>query len=663
MSPARAVAALLAVVAASAAEPPPASAPLHAPPLAPPLPPHPRLVLPDAALAALRARILAGGPIQTAYAAVLAHGRQLLGTTVVPYPNCTVVGACRNAAVFGAGANYVNANGARDAIQTCALLHRLGIDNASASVGAASVWSARALLELDNIASFPSWYWPVGEALERAGLAYAAAIGYDWLFDLLDSAQRAAVEGAIGRLALHTRENDELETMWWTQDVYNWNVNAQAPLLAATLAVADVPAWAELASRVQGYVLASVPRAIATFAPDGVWPESPAYQSYALSELVHGAAALVSATGSDAGLLGGPGVCGAGLVNIFNTGPSLNVFNRGDSGAGHPSPEVLFYLSARCSLPALAAFARILTGSGGDSDSLVWWSDAGAPADMLALPTAQAFADPSLDRSRGAKTHFVSLREAWLQPNASWVAAKGGDNYFDDGGSVSHNNHGHLDVGSFVLESDGVRWAVDLGGGAYDYPLLAYFGRFRFGYAFTSSVTHNVLSFDDVTQNRRGQGRVAATSAAVAVAGAGREAEAAAAAAAAAGAPAWAALDLTSAYGGALLVVRNVSLAGRVTTIADSWTHPRAAQAFFRFATTAAVALDGAAMTLTDAASGATLHVAAAALGGAPLAWAAPELRLPTPQTSTYGGLPVYMCEVAVPAAQGGVTVVFTPGA
>ena len=646
--------ALLGVGEAAAPPPPP-----PAPPQAPPLPPHPRVMLNDSALAELRATIAADATARAYYSAVLAHGNALLNTPPIAYPNCTVVGACRNAAVFGKGAQYINAGGARDAVQTCALLHRLGLDNATG--GGPTVWSDRALRELDALVSFPSWYWPVGQALERAGLAFTAAVGYDWLFDLLSAAQRAALEDAMGARVLHTRDNDELQSMWWVNDLYNWNTNAQAPLLGVTVALADVPAWADLAARVQGFVLASVPQSLASWAPEGVWPESPGYQEYTISELVHGASALVTATGSDAGLLGGPGICGAGLVSTFNTGPSLTVFNRGDAGAGPPGAAPLFFLSRHCNLPVLAAFARQLPIGRTDSasDDLIFYSSAGSDADILALPLARAFADPSLDRSRGAKTHFVSFREAWLQPKAAWVALKGGDNYFSDGGSNSHNNHGHLDVGSFVLESDGVRWVIDLGGGAYDYPLLAYFGRFRFGYAFTSSTTHNVLSFDDVTQNRRGQGRIVASGGAVATAVSGGGGDAAGAGAGAEAA--WAQLDLTSAYGGAASVLRNVSLAGRVTTIADTFENPRASVVRFQFLTTAAVELGGASVTLRDAKSGAALKVSGSSLRGAAVAWAAPRLELATPQTDTYGGEAVFVVSFAVPASEGGLTVIFEP--
>jgi hypothetical protein len=50
--------------------------------------------------------------------------------------------------------------------------------------------------------------------------------------------------------------------------------------------------------------------------------------------------------------------------------------------------------------------------------------------------------------------NIASFRGAWEDPNATYVAVKGGDN------KVPHT---HLDLGHFVLDAGGVRWAVDLG--------------------------------------------------------------------------------------------------------------------------------------------------------------------------------------------------------
>ena len=45
-------------------------------------------------------------------------------------------------------------------------------------------------------------------------------------------------------------------------------------------------------------------------------------------------------------------------------------------------------------------------------------------------------------------------RSSWSDPHATYIGLKGGS---------PSASHGQMDIGSFVLDSDGVRWAVDLG--------------------------------------------------------------------------------------------------------------------------------------------------------------------------------------------------------
>ena len=51
--------------------------------------------------------------------------------------------------------------------------------------------------------------------------------------------------------------------------------------------------------------------------------------------------------------------------------------------------------------------------------------------------------------------------------------------------------HSHLDLGSFILETQGVRWALDLGGD--DYNLPGYFDRNRWDYYRLRAEGHNTL--------------------------------------------------------------------------------------------------------------------------------------------------------------------------
>lgn len=148
------------------------------------LPPHPRLLLNDSSLSNLRSRIVGtDSTLASYYQDVLKAGKSIVASQPIAYPNCTVVGSCRNTAIFGSNASYINAGGLQTTILTTALLHRLAIDNSSD-------WAGRAIAEMLNAASFPSWYWPVGQALERAEMAFGIAVGYDWLYDVLTAQQK-----------------------------------------------------------------------------------------------------------------------------------------------------------------------------------------------------------------------------------------------------------------------------------------------------------------------------------------------------------------------------------------------------------------------------------------------------------------------------------------
>lgn len=62
------------------------------------------------------------------------------------------------------------------------------------------------------------------------------------------------------------------------------------------------------------------------------------------------------------------------------------------------------------------------------------------------------------------------FRSEYLNENANFAGIKGGYNY---------TNHGDLDIGTFVFDSQGERWAEELGVGSYDAP--GYFVNLPFG--------------------------------------------------------------------------------------------------------------------------------------------------------------------------------------
>jgi hypothetical protein len=94
------------------------------------------------------------------------------------------------------------------------------------------------------------------------------------------------------------------------------------------------------------------------------------------------------------------------------------------------------------------------------------------------------------------------MRTSWTEPNAIYLGFKAGS------ASV---NHAHMDVGSFVMESDGVRWACDFGMQEYESlesKGIRLFGRTqdaqRWSVFRLNNYSHNTLTVDNQLQIVKG---------------------------------------------------------------------------------------------------------------------------------------------------------------
>jgi len=117
---------------------------------------------------------------------------------------------------------------------------------------------------------------------------------------------------------------------------------------------------------------------------------------------------------------------------------------------------------------------------GSYAENLLYFTPVGSAADILALPQAQLFPERAL----------AAFRNSWaVGGGGSFLALKGGDNAW---------NHGHLDLGSFVLDINSTRVVMDLG--ADNYGLPGYFGAERWEYYRLNTHGHNTIQFNNVSQ-------------------------------------------------------------------------------------------------------------------------------------------------------------------
>jgi hypothetical protein len=202
---------------------------------------------------------------------------------------------------------------------------------------------------------------------------------------------------------------------------------------------------------------------------------------------------METAMGTDFGLGQGAGFSQTARYRIALTGPTGYTVNYADDQPdrkrGRFAPCML-YLARRFGTPGAAAFAhrQIDTFLRENAEAvypldLVWY----VPAE------AQDDAAPPLDYYLRGRVPVVSMRSAHEDPNALWVAVKGGEQPV---------NHGHLDLGTFELQALGRRWAVDLGRDDYNLPGWwdARPGGKRWSYFRVGSRSHNVPLIDDANQ-------------------------------------------------------------------------------------------------------------------------------------------------------------------
>jgi hypothetical protein len=394
------------------------------------LPPHPRLLANAARWAALREQIKVDPTSRDFAAAILRSADALVTAKPVDYT------PARQGEPLAA-----NISGATRRIVTLAAAYRLTGD------------SRYAVAARDVMLPLAALAWPTRHFLDTAIGCHGLALGYDWLHDALTAAERDVIANKIRDAALLvSTTNEESRTFLWAD--HNWNQVCNGGLVLGALAIADrEPA---LAHRVINRAIAMLPRAAAAYAPDGVYPEGPGYWGFGTSYHVLQLEAYRSALGASQGLETYPGFLASASTLDQLTGPTGGFFNFADSHANRSFNPTVLWFARETDRPDLTAaeLARLGRGSASDRSAersvnplaLLWLQPA------TGKTRAPAAGSPPLHWRGDGLQPVASLRSAWGDPSATWIALKAG---------TSNHSHAHMDVGSFVLEAGGVRWAVD----------------------------------------------------------------------------------------------------------------------------------------------------------------------------------------------------------
>ncbi|MBQ8529662.1 MAG: heparinase II/III family protein [Parabacteroides sp.] len=311
----------------------------------------------------------------------------------------------------------------------------------------------RAEAEMLKAASFSDWnpshFLDVGE------MTMALAIGYDWLYEKLPKQTKEIVEKAIIEKGLLPSYDKRYN--WFLRAVHNWNQVCNAGMTFGALAIWDKET--DLARKTINRAIETIKIPMEHYAPEGAYPEGISYWDYGTSFNALFLSAVEKAFGTDFELGQMPGFLKTGEYVLHMVSPSLRNFAYSDnSQKAAMSPAIFWFYDKTKDASILYNQARLYQRDGKErilkdrlAPAMLIW---GASASLSKIQEP----DQLVWKAQGDNPVCL-MRSSWSDTSGVYVGVKLGSP------SV---NHGHMDIGSFVFEANGVLWGMDMGGENYN---------------------------------------------------------------------------------------------------------------------------------------------------------------------------------------------------
>lgn len=324
-------------------------------------------------------------------------------------------------------------------------------------------YAERAWTEME--ATFDWKDWNPTHFLDTGQMMNGFAIGYDWLYDWLTAEQREKLREEVVENGLTPILDiyrgvgvKDYDWAWKTPD--NWTLECGSGAMMASLAICDEER--DVSLDVMTNAMKSMEMGALAYAPDGPWYEGVSYWQLSTETLVEALTSLEASTGKTYGFLNSPGVAETGYYPYAMMG--VYTFNFSDAGeltSAQLDTKELFYFSDKLGDRALAnlRYERMVRDNI-EPDFREFFYCKGEPV----------AGETDMKRDfyyRIAET--VSMRNNWNTDSMLFAAMHAGDNAA---------NHGHLDIGQFVIDSFGDRFAADLGYEDYNLP-GTFFNKYR----------------------------------------------------------------------------------------------------------------------------------------------------------------------------------------
>lgn len=320
-----------------------------------------------------------------------------------------------------------------------------------------ATYAARGIEEMLSACSWSDWNVSQ-HYLDNSELCYAMAIGFDTFYDHISKEDKAYIIERTTELSLAVSVSAYQGTFAdmgseWRYASGNWGAVCAGGMTAALISFAGEE-WG-MCKDTQSYLLSNAMHSIEypamLYYPDGSWSEGTSYWEYTTEYFV-GAflGSLYFSTGSTWGFLRPEGISECLNGFMYLQSESSGTFNFADSTNGFSKS------------PAGFIFAKLTD----DSDAMASWKSFYSIATSQGNPYAVLWYEPSaLTSSALPKDTWLRsagagiMKEKWHDTEAAYVGIKGGQN---------HTNHDNLDLGSFIFDALGQRWAMELGKDSYN---------------------------------------------------------------------------------------------------------------------------------------------------------------------------------------------------
>ena len=317
------------------------------------------------------------------------------------------------------------------------------------------------------------WPWNVDDDqvvfsydIRTGDMASELGAVYDWLYPALSKRQRDRIRGALLEKAI-TLVRGNYEYHWWASSYRcNWCGICLSGLGVSSLALLTedprlVDAVAETYNRMN--------KMFDEIGVDGGWQEGRGYWAYGMRACIFFMESIRYITDGKYDLYkhtriqSNPASFALyGLTGYFGDG----------TGAVVGSTHLLNRLTDETKDGEAAWYRENMLGAGNSMFDIIWPRSSVKPV------------EPE-QKSRHFRTiDWVVMRSDFQNPETVTVAAKAGFN--DD------PHHGHLDIGTFILNWRDQAYITDLGSGKYFYD-EKYFDEVRWEYPQASSAGHNVV--------------------------------------------------------------------------------------------------------------------------------------------------------------------------